>query len=88
MAGQPNPPYLTYLPGNWVTGVWFTPQGEEFGYQYTTIATASLPTPAVAGPGGRAWVSDATSRTFGAAPTGGGSDIVPVWTDGVTWYIG
>ena len=49
---------------------------------------AALPSAATAGPGGRAFVSDATSTTFLAALTGGGANKVPVVSDGTNWLIG
>jgi hypothetical protein len=49
---------------------------------------AALPSAATAGPGGRAFVSDATSTTFLAALTGGGANKVPVVSDGANWLIG
>ncbi len=86
--GPPGPKLQSTRPGGAVEGFWLKQQ--YFGYTYDPILTSALPTPGAAGgeAGARAWVSDATSRTFGAAPTGSGGDIVPVWCDGVTWYIG
>ena len=55
-----------------------------------TVATtvAGLPAAATVGAGARAFVTDATSATFGTTATGGASNAVPVWTDGTTWKIG
>jgi hypothetical protein len=39
-------------------------------------------------PGGRAYVTDATSNVFGATAVGGGSYHMPVWSDGTNWRIG
>jgi len=50
----------------------------------TTVA--KLPTSARAST--RAFVTDATSSTFHAAPVGGGSTSVPVFFDGSAWLIG
>jgi parallel beta-helix repeat protein len=36
----------------------------------------------------RSMVTDATTTTFGAAVVGGGANVVPVYSDGVTWRIG
>ena len=41
--------------------------------------------------GGRAFVSDgnlAATGNFGANVAGGGANVVPVWSDGLNWYIG
>ncbi len=38
--------------------------------------------------GARAFVTDATSATFGAAVTGSGSNKVPVYHDGTSWLVG
>lgn len=88
--GVPNTPWLSYIPGKAVYSLLIEGQTQAFGYSpsLNALTFATLPSPAVAGQGARAWITDGTSRTFGANPTGGGSDIVPVWTDGTTWYIG
>ena len=54
--------------------------------QATTVA--SLPAAATAGAGARAFVTDATATTYGSVVAGGGSNKVPVWADGISWYIG
>jgi hypothetical protein len=57
----------------------------------TTIYSATgttIPSAATVGVGARAFVSDATVATFGTAYTGGGSNKVPVWSNGTSWYIG
>jgi hypothetical protein len=55
-----------------------------------TIAktVATLPAAATAGAGARGFVTDATSATFNAALTGGGTNKVPVFSDGSAWLIG
>ena len=54
--------------------------------QYTV---ANLPAPATFGPGGRAFVIDATTPTFGSAPVGGGAVGVPVYVDNTpSWKVG
>ena len=62
------------------------------GYQSTTpVTVATLPAAATAGAGARHFVTDSTvaaSGNFGAAVTGGGSNIVPVYSDGTSWRIG
>jgi hypothetical protein len=49
---------------------------------------AALPAAATAGPGGRAFVADATSTTFLSVVAGGGANKVPVVSDGAQWLIG
>ena len=77
-----------------VIGVGTGAQGSTAGtLKAAVVATpgttvSSLPAAATAGAGARAFVTDATASTFGTAVTGGGSNAVPVWTDGTTWKIG
>ena len=52
----------------------------------TPVATSALPAPGNAG--SRAFVTDATTTTFGAAPVGGGTNAMPVFDDGTAWLIG
>lgn len=59
----------------------------QAGTIYSAAGTA-LPSAATAGVGARAFVSDATSSTFAAAYAGGGSNKVPVYSDGTGWHIG
>lgn len=56
--------------------------------RYPVSNVAGLPLPATAGAGARAFVTDATSVTFGAAVVGSGTHAVPVWTDGTGWFVG
>jgi hypothetical protein len=59
------------------------------GYVATTPRTvAQLVAPNVAGAGARTFVNNATSTTFGEVVVGGGSNIVPVWSNGTSWLIG
>lgn len=53
-----------------------------------TYTVATLPSASTVGAGARAAVTDATSPTFGAAPTGGGSAFTPVVSNGTTWQVG
>ena len=48
----------------------------------------SLPSAATAGAGARAFVTDATATTFHSTVAGGGSNKVPVVSDGTNWLIG
>ena len=53
------------------------------------VSTVSgLPDAATAGQGARRLVTDADSTTFGDVVTGGGSNILPVFSDGTDWRIG
>jgi len=55
----------------------------------TTIYTvATLPTASTANAGTRTFVSDSTTTTFGATVTGGGSNTVPVYSNGTSWKVG
>jgi len=53
-----------------------------------SVAGIALPAAGSAGIGARAFVSDATASTFATAYIGGGSNKVPVYSDGSSWYIG
>lgn len=52
----------------------------------TTVS--GLPSAAMAGAGARSFVTDANSTTFLATAVGGGSNKVPVVSDGTNWLIG
>jgi hypothetical protein len=52
----------------------------------TTVA--SLPSASTAGAGARSFVTDATVTTFMTTVAGGGSNAVPVVSDGTNWKIG
>jgi len=55
----------------------------------TTIYTvATLPTASTSNAGTRTFVSDSTTTTFGATVTGGGSNTVPVYSNGTSWKVG
>lgn len=55
-----------------------------------TIPTtfSSLPTASVAGSGARAIITDANTTTFYSTVDTGGSNIVPVFSDGTNWRVG
>lgn len=53
-----------------------------------SAAGTPLPSAATAGVGARAFVSDATVATFGSAYASGGTNKVPVYSDGSAWHIG
>jgi len=55
----------------------------------TSITTvASLPTASTTNAGTRTFVSDATVTTFGSTVVGGGTNTVPVYSNGTNWKIG
>lgn len=51
------------------------------------LAVSALPAASI-GSGMRATVSDATATTFNTIVVGGGSNVVPVFSDGANWRIG
>jgi hypothetical protein len=59
------------------------------GVVKTTAKTFStLPAAANVGAGARSFITDANTATFGSQVTSGGSNAVPVWTNGTNWYVG
>jgi len=54
----------------------------------TPTTVASLPSATTVGAGGKAFVSDANATTFASIVAGGGSNNVPVYSDGTNWRIG
>ena len=54
----------------------------------TPCLVAALPAAATAGAGARATVTDASATTFASTVSGGGANIVPVYSDGTNWKIG
>lgn len=53
-----------------------------------SFVTGTIPTAAGVGAGARAFVTDATSFTFGNLYVGGAANAMPVWSDGAAWYVG
>lgn len=53
-----------------------------------TTTVSGLPSASTAGAGARAMVTDANATTFLTTVAGGGSNIVPVVSDGTNWKIG
>ncbi len=78
------------------SGVWtLGPEATSYRVRFsaTTIKTAettvaSLPAASTAGAGARAFVTDANATTFLSVVAGGGSNAVPVHSDGTDWRIG
>lgn len=54
----------------------------------TTTTVALLPSAVTVGAGVRSFVTDATSTTFLSIVSGGGSNKVPVVSNGINWVIG
>jgi len=54
----------------------------------TNFLVADLPSAVDSGSGARAFVSDATSPTFGNVVVGGGAVKTPVYSDGTNWRVG
>ena len=54
---------------------------------YSAAGTA-IPSAATSGAGARAFVTDANASTFGTLYVTGGSNSVPVYSNGTSWYIG
>jgi len=81
--------YGNVVAGNVLTGGYVSAAGTVTGSYFigTPVALANLT--AVAG--SRAFVNNANlvaANNFGQLITSGGSNIVPVWSDGSDWYIG
>jgi hypothetical protein len=57
-------------------------------FKSTVLVTGNIGSASTLGAGTRAFVSDATSTTFGSAYTGGGANNVPLYSDGSVWRIG
>ena len=66
-------------------GIWNAPLLQTTVY---SVAVTALPSASTVGVGARAIVSDATATTYASAYTGGGSNKVPVYSDGTVWRIG
>jgi hypothetical protein len=57
----------------------------QLPYIYTV---GKLPSAVSTGAGVRSFVSDATTTTFASIAAGGGSNKIPVYSDGTNWRIG
>ena len=55
--------------------------------QTTPTTFGQRPNP-VGNAGARAFITDCNTTTFGNAAAGGGSNKVPVWSNGTAWYVG
>lgn len=66
----------------------FTIVNQNFSNLVTPVPFANLGTAAA---GYRAFVSDGNitaASNFGSQISGGGANVVPVWSDGTHWYVG
>ena len=54
----------------------------------TNNSVAMLPSASSVGAGARSFVYDSTSTSFSTTVSGGGSNRVPVYSDGTSWRIG
>jgi hypothetical protein len=52
------------------------------------FTVALLPSAVLSGLGARAFATDSTGTTFASTLTGGGNNVVPVYSDGSVWRIG
>ena len=98
ITGGLNPPvYVTANSQNWlfgIDGVLQTPG--DISASGNLISTTTRTAPIVFAnlvpvSGARAFMADANlvaAGNFGANVSGGGSNTVPVWSDGTNWYIG
>lgn len=59
-----------------------------FGTVVYSATTTVIPSASSAGVGARAFVSDATLNTFNSVYASGGTNKVPVFSDGTSWRIG
>lgn len=74
-----------------------TTLNEFLGLNFTTVVAQTVqttPTTYVQLPnpvgiaGARAFITDGSTATFAATVTGGGSNKVPVYSDGTNWKVG
>lgn len=77
---------LTLAPITQYAGINIAPISITTGLT-VAVLNAALPA-AVYGTGARAFVTDATTPTFGATVVGGGAVKVPVYSDGTNWKVG
>ncbi len=52
------------------------------------VTLAQLPTATAAGAGTRAFITDGSTATFAATVAGGGSNLIPIYSDGTNWKVG
>lgn len=54
----------------------------------TPVTVAKLSSAVISGAGARGFVTDSSVSTFGSTVAGGGSNKVPVYSDGTNWKVG
>lgn len=57
-------------------------------FKTQTFTVATLPSAGTVGTGARSFVTDANATTFASIVAGGGSNQLPVYSDGTNWRIG
>jgi hypothetical protein len=62
--------------------------GSSFIPALTVYTVATLPSAVASGMSARSFVTDATATTFASNVVGGGTNKVPVYSDGTNWKIG
>lgn len=79
-------------PGDWFDAVFdgtnWVNAGARSGGGGTGVTVASLPAANTVGAGARSFVTDANATTYASIVAGGGSNAVPVYSDGTNWRIG
>lgn len=83
MGGDAN---FIYTPGTGTLTIQNVVVTTVFKTQSTTVN--ALPNPITAGSGARAFVTDCNNKTFLNRAYGGGSNAVPVVSDGSNWLVG
>jgi hypothetical protein len=58
------------------------------GVSTVPVLVSALPSAVTAGSGARMFVTDATVTTFASTVVGGGTNKIPVISDGTNWIIG
>lgn len=102
LANTYTPANSTFVPHS--TGVWMFMDSDAIYVAETGVIKKStlqhfllpsdpvqvslLPSASVVGAGAKAFVTDATVTTFASVVVGGGSNKVPVYSDGTQWLIG
>lgn len=90
MTIRPRDPYSAFVDRDGrVQPDWYSWMEELSRLASPAVTTVSqLPPASVVGAGTRGFVTDATATTFFSVVAGGGSNKVPVVSDGAAWRIG
>ena len=73
---------------NNVLRIFFNQVASALNNLNAVYAVGELPSAALAGVGARTFVSDANATTFASIVASGGSNKVPIYSDGTNWRIG